>query len=78
MSLEELIEKLKSDLVEERVSRICESIPRGHCPNAYYRVEYTSGCEDEQDVGCDECRIRFTKAMYEQVKKAVDKEYSIK
>lgn len=78
MGLKELIEKLKSDLVEERVSRINESIPRGHCPNAYYRIDYTSGCDDEQDIGCDTCRRRFIKAMYEQVKKKVDKEYSIK
>ena len=45
------IKELKDMLIEERVRYICNSIPDGNCPNAYYHFEYETGCmsEDEND-----------------------------
>ena len=66
------VETLKRLLIEERVMRIVDSIPNGHCPNAYYNIDYLSGCmsEDPND-NCTQCKARFHKALYKQIEKEV-------
>lgn len=60
------IEELKEMLIEEKVSRIIDSIPNGNCPNAYYSIDFDSGC-GEQELSCEECKRNFKKAVIEMV-----------
>ena len=66
------IETLKELLIQERVSRIIDSIPNGHCPNAYYNIDYLSGCmsEDEND-NYTICKQRFEEAVIKIVTEEV-------
>lgn len=68
------IKELKDMLIEERVKYICNSIPDGNCPNAYYHFEYETGCmsEDEND-NCFKCKQRFKQAVEKVVRKEVEK-----
>ena len=67
------IEQLKEMLIKERVNRICDSIPDGHCPNAYYNLEYETGCvsEDEND-NCCKCKLRFRQAVEKLVREEIE------
>ena len=68
------VEQLKEMLIEERVERICNSIPDGHCPNAYYQFEYLSGCmSDDENDSCFQCKKRFKQAVEQKVRKEIEK-----
>jgi len=67
------VEELKEMLIEERMMRIINSIPNGHCPNAYYCIDYVSGCVSEDlDDSCYECKKRFAKAMEKKIREEVE------
>lgn len=66
------IEILKNALIEERVLRIMQSIPSGHCPTAYYLIEYNCGCSDGEDIDCNKCRQNFKEAIFKKTKEDVE------
>ena len=68
------VEELKEMLIEEKVGRIVNSIPNGHCPNAYYHFEYETGCESEdENDSCFQCKKRFRIAVEKAVRKEIEK-----
>ena len=60
------IQELKKMLIQEKVERIMDSIPNGNCPNAYYSIDYNSGC-GEEEMTCEQCKRNFKKAVIEIV-----------
>ena len=66
------IPELKRLLIEARFQAAMISIPNGHCPNVYFKVDYLSGCAstDPQD-NCTKCYFRFKQALYKQIEKEV-------
>ena len=68
------IEELKEMLITEKVGRIVNSIPNGHCPNAYYHFEYETGCESEdENDSCFKCKKRFKQAVEKAVREEIEK-----
>ena len=67
------IEELKRLLINERVGRLMDCIPNGNCPAAYYPgIKYETGCMSKDDSdNCTKCKVRFHKALYEQIEKEV-------
>lgn len=67
------IYELKRLLINEKVGRLMDRIPNGHCPAAYYPgIKYVTGCMSEDDTdNCTKCKARFHKALYEHVEKEV-------
>lgn len=61
------IRKLKAHIVELRVDNISNSIPRGHCPYAYYNIDSDREC----DGACDTCRRYFLEIMRKKITKEV-------
>lgn len=68
------VKELKEMLIDEKVARICNSIPDGHCPNAYYHFEYETGCESEnENDSCFQCKKRFRTAVEKAVREEIEK-----
>ena len=61
------IQELKKMLIKEKVERVMDSIPNGNCPNAYYSIDYNSGCESEEEMTCEQCKRNFKKAVIEMI-----------
>ena len=70
------VKELKEMLIEERVARICNDVPDGYCPNAYYPFfEYEAGCESEDKKdSCFQCKKRFRTAVEKAVRKKIEKQ----
>ena len=66
------IPELKRLLIEARLQAAIVSIPNGHCPNCYFKVDYVTGCESEDPKdNCTKCYFRFKEALYKQIEKEV-------
>lgn len=63
--------ELKEMIVELKIQLISTSIPTGHCPYAYYKLQnpLTNACGD---VSCSKCRQVFLKEMKRIVKAEVE------
>ena len=53
------IEELKKIIVDLRMDLVRESIPRGHCPYAYYSTSKQKDREGCDDIDCSECMRNF-------------------
>lgn len=68
------IEELKRLLIQARFEKSLATIPHGHCPNVYFKVNYLSGCmSGDEKYTCDACKYHFKKALYRQIEKEVMK-----
>ena len=65
------IQELKELLIEERVQRVMDSVPKGNCPNAYYNFDYNSGC-GEEEMTCEQCKRNFKNTVIEIITKEVN------
>ena len=71
------IEEIKRLLINEKVGRLMNCIPNGHCPMAYYPgIKYVTGYDISDDSdnyknNCTQCKDRFHKALYEYVEQEV-------
>ena len=66
------ISELKEKIIELKMNLIRVSIPKGHCPYAYYN----SSLRDEincNEIECDECIGLFMKNMEKEIRKEVRK-----
>lgn len=66
------IEELKRLLIQARFEKALASIPHGHCPNVYFKVNYLSGCmSSDYKYTCDACKHHFKQELYKQIEKEV-------
>ena len=64
-------EELKRIIVDLRVNLVDATIPKGHCPYAYYSsLMKPDNCND---IDCYECHTLFLRKMEEKVKEEVDR-----
>ena len=71
------IQELKQALLEAKMTIVKQTILGGNCPNAYYNIDYMSGCEDENEVTCEECKRRFFIAMGKEILQEIEQEFNI-
>lgn len=71
------IQELKQALLKARITVVARTIPNGHCPNAYYNIDYISGCKDENEITCEECKQRFFTAIKKEILKEIEQEFNI-
>ena len=65
--------ELKRLLIQARFEKALASIPHGHCPNVYFKVNYLSGCMSNDDKYiCNACKHHFKTALYKQIEKEVE------
>ena len=66
------IPELKRLLIQARFEKALATIPHGHCPNVYFKVDYLSGCmSSDEKYTCDACKHHFKEALYKQIEKEV-------
>ena len=64
--------ELKRLLIQARFEKALASIPYGNCPNAYFKVNYLSGCmSNDEKYTCNACKHHFKAALYKQIEKEV-------
>ena len=66
------VEELKHLLIQARFEQALASIPHGHCPNVYFKVDYLSGCmSSDEKYTCNACKHHFKTALYKQIEEEV-------
>lgn len=71
---QDLIIKLKKALVNSKVGRNLAVIPQGHCPTAYFNIEFESGC-GKKDITCEQCKRNFAEALSKVIEQEVEQEF---
>lgn len=62
--------QLKEMIIDLRMQVVQMSIPKGHCPYAYYGLENAPNI-DCNEIGCSTCHAQFNQIMRERITKEV-------
>lgn len=65
-------DELKEKFIEEKMYRIRNFVPYGHCPYGYYSFDNGVECGD---LECDECKRRYFEDFEKQLRKNIDEEF---
>lgn len=65
--------ELKRMIVGLRMDLVKATVPRGHCPYAYYSCSSITKPDNCDDIGCNECEALFLRKMEEKIREEVNK-----
>lgn len=63
--------ELKDMIVDLKMQVISMSVPHGHCPYAYYKLENAPDINCST-VGCTTCKSQFYDIMQKRIRKEVE------
>ena len=65
-------DEIKEMFIEEKMYRVKEYVPYGHCPYSYFSFDNDVECGD---LDCDECKRRYFTDYEKDLRKNIDKEF---